>query len=393
MYDFARRNLGREPTATLPDILRFVPILSAAGWFLLAGLQVYRDRWHTWTETFFLFACFFAGLYAVGDWLFFNVTPGLPTSVASARLAAVISISSLVLTETFFLLFTQVYVERMRRSYWVVNAASIGILVMVWTVLVEGVKAGQQDQVYLPIFNETAFGVLLVFVLICSIAGLYNLIRLYRIVRTSSRMLARRAAGLVGVFTSVLIVGLGTNGYLGITGNQDFPPPFSTLLIFLAGATYYVLYPVGRERISEAIRRFQARRYTIKAVFLTYEDGTLIGSKTRSGETSIDQDLFGATLDVIQNFMRTSFPMLRGKWLSSISQGPYILVMERARHTYVTVVLEGQESDQLRRQMRDLLLSFEDRNREVLSRWQGIPSQAQGTDEMLSQFFVEAPFS
>ena len=197
MYDFARRNIGRDPTASLPslpDILRFVPILSAAGWFLLAGLQVYRDRWHTWTETFFLFACFFAGLYAVGDWLFFNVTPGLPTSEASARLAAVISISSLVLTETFFLLFTQVYVERMRRSYWVVNAASIGILVMVWTVLVERVKAGQENQVYLPIFNETAFGVLLVFVLICSIAGLYNLIRLYRIVRTSSKMLAPSSA-------------------------------------------------------------------------------------------------------------------------------------------------------------------------------------------------------
>jgi len=197
----------------------------------------------------------------------------------------------------------------------------------------------------------------------------------------------------VAVFTAVLVVGFGTNGLLGIIGNQDIPPPFSTLLVFLAGATYYVLYPIGRERISEAIRRFQARRYTIKAVFLTYEDGTLIGAQTRPGETSIDQDLFGATLDVIQNFMRTSFPMLRGKWLSSISQGPYILVMERARHTYVTVVLEGQESDQLRRQMRDLLLSFEDRNREILSRWQGIPTQAQGTEEMLSQFFVEVPFT
>src|SRR5437899_10899359 len=121
MYDSARRNIGCEPTVEPLDILRFVPILSAAGWFLLAGLQVYRDRWHTWPETFFLFACFFAGLYAVGDWLFLNVTPGLPTSDASARLAAVISISSLVLTETFVLLFPQVYVERMRRSSCVVN--------------------------------------------------------------------------------------------------------------------------------------------------------------------------------------------------------------------------------------------------------------------------------
>ncbi|TLZ68989.1 MAG: hypothetical protein E6K09_02390, partial [Methanobacteriota archaeon] len=271
MYDFARRNIGCEPTVEPLDILRFVPILSAGGWFLLAFLQVYRDRWHTWTETFFLFACFFAGLYAVGDWLFFNVPPGPPGSAseASALLAARFSMSSLVLTETFFLLFTQVYVDRMRRWYWLANAASIGILAMVWTpkVLVTGVRAGQTNQIYLPIFNESAFGIVLIYVLICSVVGVYNLIRLYRIVRTSSRLLARRAAGLVAVFTAVLVVGFGTNGLLGIIGNQDIPPPFSTLLVFLAGATYYVLYPIGRERISEAIRRFQARRYTIKAVF------------------------------------------------------------------------------------------------------------------------------
>ena len=348
---------------------------------------MYRDRWHTWTEVFFLFSCFFAGLYAVGDWLFFNVRPGLPSSATSARLAAIISISSLTLTQTFFLQFTQVYLDRMRRRYLVVNAAAVGILFMVWTVLIRDVKEGP---VYLPIFNETAFGIFLIYVLICSAWGIYNLVRLYRIVRTTSKNLARRAAGLVTVFTAVLIIGFGTNGYLGLVGNQDIPPPFSTLLIFLAGAAYYVLYPIGRERISEAIRRFQARRYSIKAALITFEDGTLIGAKVRPGEQVIDQDLFGATLDVIQNFMKTSFPILRGKSLSSITHGRYTLVLERARFTYLTVVLEGEETDQLRRQMRDLLLGFEANNRAVLGAWQGIPSEAKGTEDLLTGFFVEA---
>jgi hypothetical protein len=372
----------------LLDVLRFAPIVSAGGWFLLAVLQVYRDRWHTWTEVFFLFSCFFAGLYAVGDWLFFNVRPGLPSSEASAHLAAIISMSSLVLTQTFFLLFTQVYLDRMRRRYLLVIAPAVGILFLVWTVLVSGVKEGP---VYLPIWNKPAFGILLVYVLICSLSGIYNLIRLYRIVRKTSKNLARRAAGLVTVFTTVLIAGLGTNGYLGITANQDFPPPFSTLLIFLAGAAYYVLYPVGRERISEAIRRFQSVRYSIKAAFITFEDGTLIGAKIRPGEKVIDQDLFGATLDVIQNYMRTSVPILRGKSLSSITHGHYVLVLERARFTYLTVVLEGEETDQLRRQMRDLLLGFESNNRQVLSAWQGIPDEAKGTEDVFTGIFVESP--
>jgi hypothetical protein len=376
----------------LVGFLRFAPLISAAAWFSLAALQVLRDRWHTWTETFFLFACFFAGLYAVGDWLFFNVAPTALASIGEgqALLAARISITSLTLSTNFFLLFTLVYVDRMRRSYWFANVVSLGILFMVWggSAMLEGVVPPQSGGVFAPIFNPVAFGVFLVYILVYFVIGDYNLFRLYRIVHETSHSLSRRTLGLFVVFTVVPILGLGTNGLIGIAG-LPFPPPFSTLLIFVAAAVYYVLYPIGRERISEALRRFQARRYSIKAVFVTYEDGTLIGAKTRPGETTIDQDLFGATLDVIQNFMRTSFPMLRGKWLSAISQGPYILVMERGHHTYLTVVLEGQETDQLRRQMRDLLLSFEDRNRVVLTKWQGVPSQAEGTDEMLSQFFVE----
>jgi len=202
--------------------------------------------------------------------------------------------------------------------------------------------------------------------------------------------LAARTRGFLIVFALVIVLGLGTNGALGAL-RSNIPPPFSTLALVIAAATIYTLYPGSTQRISEAVRRFQSRRYSIKASFLTFEDGTLIGSKARPGETVIDQDLFGATLDVIQNFMRTSFPILRGKSLSSISHGTYTLVVERARHTYLTVVLEGEETDQLRRQMRDLLLEFETNNRAVLAQWRGMPEEAKGTDSMLSAFFAEAP--
>ena len=368
-----------------------MPLLSAGAWLFLAGFQIVRDRWHTWTETFFLFACIFAGFYAIGDWLFFNVQEG-PASDQRVFLAALISISSLVLAEAFVLLFTLVYVDRMRRRYWLVAVASAGVLLMVWTpgLLITSVEPGP---IHVPIFNLGAFLVLLAFVLFCSLVGIYNLYRLYKIVRTSSPTLARRAAGLTIVFTVVLILGLATNGYLGLKRNTEIPPPFSTLLIFVAVAAYMVLFPVGQGRISEVIRRFQARRYSIKAVFLTYNDGTLIGAKAMPGETMIDQDLFGATLDVIQNFMRTSFPILRGKSLSSISHGNYTLVVEQARYTCLTVVLDGEETDQLRRQMRDLLLNFESENRKILEQWRGIPSEAHGTEDLLTAFYFEAPIA
>jgi hypothetical protein len=100
------------------------------------------------------------------------------------------------------------------------------------------------------------------------------------------------------------------------------------------------------------------------------------------GEKLIDRDLFTATLDVIQNFMRTSFPALRGS-LQSIRHGDYTLVIERGKWTYLVLVIEGQESDQLRRQMRDLLIEYEHTNRTILGEWRGVPSDAKGTGPML----------
>lgn len=369
------------------EVLRNAPLVSAAAWLLLAALQVYRDRWHTWTETFFLFCCAFAGVYAIGDWLFFNAPTGDPTR---AVLYARISFAGITLAVNFFLLFTLVYVDRMRRSYWVFMLISGVVLLMILTVGIQSViPPPTADFLYVARFYEVPFIVYLVYVVVYSVAGIRNLYRLRQIVRESSKALARRATGLMVTFTLVLVLGLLTNGLLGVTQNDEIPPPLSTLLIFVAATAYYTLYPVGRERISEAIRRFQARRYSIKAVFLTYRDGTLIGAKVRAGETAIDQDLFGATLDVIQNFMRTSFPFLRGKSLSSISHGSYTLVVEQSRFGYLTVVLEGEESDQLRRQMRDLLLAFEQTNRQVLERWRGMPAEAVGTENVLSAFFAE----
>jgi len=378
----------------LTEILRHAPLVSAAAWFSLAALQVYRDRWHTWTETFFLFACFFAGMYAVGDWLLFNVEPTIPPDVGirNATFAALVSVTSLSLAVNFFLLFSLVYVDRMRRSYWTFMIVTVGIIFMLWAFSLDHLlEPRETGTLWVPVFRSDFFAIFLVYILVYGVLGIRNLYRLYTIVRGSSKALARRAAGLMVTFTAVLCLGLVTNGYLGLIQNQRIPPPFSTLLILLAGMAYYTLYPSGRERISEAIRRFQARRYNIKAVFLTFEDGTLIGSKVRPGEKVIDQDVFGATLDVIQNFMRTSFPILRGKWLSSISHGNYTLVLERGRRTYLTAVLDGEETDQLRRQMRDGLLRFEAENRNVLANWQGIPAEAQGTEELLGMFFIEEP--
>jgi hypothetical protein len=367
------------------EVLGELPLVTAGVWFTLAAFQVYRDRVHTWTESFFLAGCIFAGFYAVSDWIFFHAV-----SLPAAQLAATTSLSAVVLMGLFLFLFTLVYLGRMRSLYWIFPGITAVVIGLIWSPLAfpPTVYPPTSGGFYRPVFNQEVFGIITLLTAAFATGGSINLYRVHRIVRQYSQPLARRSFGLFIVFVVALVVGLSTNGYLGIAGRTDIPPPFSTLLGFVAGATLFTLYPGSGQRISVAIRRFQARRYSIKAAFVTYRDGTLIGSKVQAGESIIDRDLFGATLDVIQNFMRTSFPLLRGKSLRTIKHGDYSLIIERAEYAYLTVVLGGEESDQLRRQMRDLLLEFEASNRDVLARWKGIPEQALGIDKLLDAFFI-----
>lgn len=362
-------------------LLRQLPLLSATVWFGLVAFQVYRDRTRTWTERFFLLACLFAGLYALSDWFFFNA--GTETD---AFFWVKASIGSVILTEFFFLLFTLVYVGRMRQGYWAIALAAGSLFVFSWLTMPEDLIVPlTAEELFLPIFDPLGFLSLIAYVSVCSIIGLVNLYRVYKIARMQSPRLARRAAGLVVTFTTVLVLGLATNGYLGLTRNTGFPPPFSTLLLLVGVMAGYTLYPGGRERLSEAIRKFRARRYDIKSAFLVYEDGTLISSYAKEAGTSIDQDLFSATLDVIQNFMRTSFPILKGTSLRTIEHGDLRIIIERGRRCYLTVVLEGEENDLLRRQMRDEVLTFEDANEPILRIWRGIPEEAVGADNLLKR--------
>jgi len=362
------------------EILRHLPLITAALWLGLAIFQVYRDRTRTWTERFFLLACVFAGLYAVSDWFVFTAD-----NDARAFLAVRLSLTTINLAELFFLLFTLVYVGRLRRIYWSLAILSAAVVLMTWTLMPQRVIPPEVGELYLPVFTPTTFLIFIVYVISFGVAGVVNLYRVYRIVTQQSRRLARRAAGLVVTFTMVLMFGLATNGYLGITQNTNFPPPFSALLSLVAIMAAYTLYPGGRERISEAIRKFRARHYDIMQVFLIYTDGTLIGSYAKELADGVDRDLFSATLDVIQNFMRTSFPFLSGTSLRTIEHGNLKIIVERGKQCYLTVVLEGEENDLLRRQMRDEVLGFESANDQILRHWRGVPSEAVGADQVFQR--------
>ena len=364
----------------LVDVLKQLPLVTAIIWYLVVAYQVYRDRIRTWTEAFFLGACFFCATYALSDFYFFNAS-----SREAAANAAKLGVSCLTLGVVFFFPFTQAYLTKMRRAYFLALAPGVLLLPVIWSVMLQDLTP--TESFFLPQYRLLPFTVWLGFVVVYALAGIWNLWRLHNIVKSQNPRLGKRSAGILYSFIIVFFLGVATNGLIGTLPNPAIPPPFSTLLMIPGLAALFTLAPLSKDRISDVIRRFRSKVYELREAYLIFNDGTLIASKISRGDAEIDKDLFSATLDVIQNFMRTSFPILKGTSLRTIEHGEYRVLIERGRYCYLTVVLSGEENDLLRRHMRDALLEFEARNQEILAKWKGVTSDASGTEDTFRRLF------
>lgn len=130
----------------------------------------------------------------------------------------------------------------------------------------------------------------------------------------------------------------------------------------------------SKQRAAPARRRRVPRSpggADVLAGFLNHRSGLLMAHRVRSGEETIDEDILTGTLNAIQSFMRISFPILRGKDLRAIAQGDHTLLIERGDFVYLSLVVLGEDSDALRRRMRERIGDFEERNRAMLERWEG----------------------
>lgn len=129
-----------------------------------------------------------------------------------------------------------------------------------------------------------------------------------------------------------------------------------------------------------------SKRSKARAAYLILRNGSLVATVGEFGE-GLDEDLFAATLDVIQNFMRTSFPVLRGTFLRTIEHGDTRILIERGKYSYLAVLVVGPEEESLRVRMRRELDAFESHNQPVLASLVERPElerQPEGAGELLN---------
>ncbi len=363
--------------------LSWTPLPSAAVWLFLSFYLVRLERYRTWTEVFFVGLSASVGSYALTDAIFFSLSDEpWRTYAASASLASLTFAG-------FFLFLYGVCLYRRFRGFLLLGLIPVAFFIVMFpSEMFTGFTSLEGNSApFVPVYNPSWLYPWTVMLVFFATGGAYVILRTILEIRHQSPRIARRIALILIGFLAAFGAGAATNASLAISGRPS-PPFFSTMLILPGVLILVAATPTVVERLNTAVLRRKASQYDIKGAFLTYSDGTLIGSKLVPEERMIDADAFSATLDVIQNFMRTSFPGLRGS-LSSIRHGEYTLVMERGKYAYLTIVLKGEENDQLRRHMRDLLLQYEHNNQPVLTDWQGMPSEAVGTDGMLGSLLEE----
>jgi len=362
------------------EVVRNLPLASAVLMYAIVAVQLLRDRYRTWTESFFLAGFFFAGTYALADFFFFTAP-----SYERAVFAAKVSISSLTMSVLFLLLFTTLFLRRMKTWYIASSVPALLALVTVWSGMVSGVE--QTSWGWVVAYNHTLYLAWLAYIVIYLHIGIINMLRAYKATKKMSKTIASRTLGIVFALLASLGVGLCTNAYFNAAG-IDTVPLFSTVIAIPAVAVLLVILPLTRERVAHAAKHLANGHCNVMATYLVHADGTLIVSRSTMTEMKVDKDIFSATLDVIQNFMRTSFPLLSGKWIKTIEQRDLKILIERGRFTFLALVIKGEENDILRRQMKDILATFEARNGERLTNWRGIAQEAQGTEQVLNAFLA-----
>ncbi len=355
------------------------PIATTTVWLAVVGLQVARYRYRTWTEAFLLGTCACFVIYAVGDALVFWAP-----SVTDAWLAEVLGASALTLSAAFFVLFAAALQGRPLRDLTLVCVPSAAMIILGPILLAAPpIATGLGGMAFLPRYDPVGFALWAAYIDVYGLTGIVPLCRTYREIQAQVAISARRAFAFVLAAIVVMALWIAWNATVIIL-HGDTPPFFSTVLVLPGIIALIGSLPRVHTGLMAGLLNAKAGQYGVQAAFLVHREGLLIDSSDVWREVGVDADLFGSTLDVIQTFMRTSFPSLGSPGVRSVAYGNRTLLIERGRYTSLVLVLAGQEDEILRWSVRDLLREFESRNAEILRNWNGRPDEAQGTREMFS---------
>lgn len=110
--------------------------------------------------------------------------------------------------------------------------------------------------------------------------------------------------------------------------------------------------------------------FTIRELFVIYQNGILIRHYSDSLRTDIDRDVLSGMLTAVQQFVRETLSSKAGK-LDELRYGNYTIHFIRGQYCVAAAVVDGPNVEAARYPVSDALQDFEDKYVAVLEKWDG----------------------
>ncbi|MEM3342439.1 MAG: PQQ-binding-like beta-propeller repeat protein, partial [Thermoplasmata archaeon] len=147
----------------------------------------------------------------------------------------------------------------------------------------------------------------------------------------------------------------------------------ATSAYFKAGQFEHVLMlllnKIKREQAEPSVKK--KIECIIQEAFLIYSDGRLILHNSRRIRPDMDGYTIGSMLTAIQNFVQESFQDLEAEALNELRYGVVKILIERGEFVILAVVISGEEYEEMRPAMRQVIRNIEIMYRHVLESWDG----------------------
>jgi hypothetical protein len=337
-----------------------IPLAAGALWFSLASLRDARVLWRVPEGKALVGSIICLGVTEVIVWLKLN-------RPSDFYLLDSLESTSLAMATTFAFLFSKWANLRRQTLDLGVFATSAFALAVLWRA--GGDVEFSVDQQPLEVARPLEVG--LVFDGYLSALGVLAFAFLFlgsvKLRRRNPREALRLAMVYGGIAMGSLVAGLASHGVL-VAGVPQVGALASASRLVGATMLLILLSPRRGVPLSQLIMAIHLGAEEVKAAYLVGNSGRLLASATKEGAVPLTAEILVGTLDLISDYMATTFAAGVGEAVSAVHQGELGLVMEQGRFTRLILQITGEETVSLRLRMRHALATFEGRYWDILAK-------------------------
>jgi hypothetical protein len=126
-----------------------------------------------------------------------------------------------------------------------------------------------------------------------------------------------------------------------------------------------------------------AEPFIIEDVFLITNSGLLLSHITKESKPDVDDDILSSMLTAVKEFVKDSFGSKNEEGeLDELQYGKTRVIIEYGKQVYLAAVVRGQESMELRPEMKRILKQIHRKFGRVFDTWDGDLGQLKGIDRL-----------